>query len=75
MPSRQDGSKEAPGLGDGGRILTATRDGEETGKVPNDLVPGTGGPAFSRGEALLSLPSRSPDCVFGKIGRRGSLVG
>ena len=75
MPRRQDGSKEAPGLGDGGRILTATRDGEGTGKVPNDLAPGTGGPTCTPGEALLSLPSRRPVRVFGKIGRRGSFVG
>ena len=73
--SRQEGSKEIPSRGNAGNVFTTTRDGEGTGKVPNDLAPGTGGPAFSRGEALLSLSSWPTNGVCRKIGRRGSLVG
>ena len=76
MPRRQEGSKEAPGRSDGGRILTATRDGEGTRFSPRDpVIHRTGGPTCTLGEALLSPSSRPTYGVCRKIGRRGSLVG
>ena len=72
---RQEGSKEIPRRGNAGHVFMETRDGDGTQNTPKDTAPGTGGPAFSRGEALLSPSSRPTNGVCRKIGRRGSLVG
>ena len=72
---RQEGPKETPRRGNAGNVFTTTRDGEGTQNTLEDTAPGTGGPAFSRGEALLSLSSWPTNGVCRKIGRRGSLVG